>query len=1042
MSEQTFDFFDRVPERTVSNEPTDLKDRPWTEAQWLLTHPSTALTTTLTDEAKLIWEEIDGEKTVRDLLAESFEKGGSPVDIESLLNDLEKKGFVAWKNGHSTSDDDADRVDREMRRVLTGLLHAEWNLAGPASFFSRVGRSWGKLILSTNTIYLCCALGLVACYRLFVLFGEGEYTELRIGDSVLLGLVGLALWVLVLPIIAEMFFALGVPSLGLKIRQVLLRLRFGWPSIRVETEDPVSLAPGTFTRLLVARTAAYLGMAGIAILLTWSASSSFIVDALRQLAVVSLLLCFISLSPVLPTRAYRSLCAYLHVEHLRKLSFQYLGRELVHFFGKHKEETVHGKILLFFAFYTCVWVIAAVKLASVIFRSELPLLLSEALFEESQTALIVALIVLVIAAAGILAFVLGSIFFALWKMAHWVWMHLYPTGESHKVLVNIPVLAASSLVVWWVTGDVHSLLLRIVIPLVYVGSIAFFCSAVVRLTGSIWHLPVWGLTVAAALWGSSFIPAGLATGDAPELLRLGALVLTAAALVPIRYRIANLAADRILLGLVCVVALVGVILTSPLVLGLLVLFLVLNMSTRGRTGSLAPIWVSLGFSVLAFLMGVKGNGGVQPTAHFQVLMVLLSSVLWLNTSFGFRHLLAKVPGVFPAGTRRRAHSDLERLRAAFQNMRTLLRHALSVHLGEGFLRGMERTWGERIDAESSVEETEEISAMAVRLDNECQKLFHRVRRLIGRNLFPDLISDALHRIYWMEREVLVQHLPTVAATVDRDQEEAVDPQQLLVKLPLFSGLDEGHRKEVASLFRRRKVPEGAQVIAQGTPGSEFYVIANGTASVEVEDEWGQRRTVAHLADTDYFGEVALLQDVPRTATVVAQTPLDLFVLGRQDFRTHLTEVSTLSESIEVSVARVNMLRGIALFRRLPPALLSKIASWFEPVRVKAGDTVIEEGQPGEAFYVIQKGLCQVMHRRDEASEEELARLGPGEYFGEISLVLGRPTTATVRALEPTELLQLSKDRFLAIFRENTFFAENLSKVASRRLIDTRGREGR
>ena len=426
----------------------------------------------------------------------------------------------------------------------------------------------------------------------------------------------------------------------------------------------------------------------------------------------------------------------------------------------------------------------------------------------------------------------------------------------------------------------------------------------------------------------------------------------------------------------------------------------------------------------------------------QILLLCLSAAFWLNMSFGLRHLLASVPRVYSVGVRRRARSDIERLITAYQNLCSLLRDALARHLGEGFLQGLERSWEERLDAEIEVPETEEIATLAVHLDSKCHTMFSRVQKLLGRHLFPSLISDVLHRIYWMEREVLVQHIPTIAAGLDRDQEEAIDPEELLVDLPLFSGLDEGHRKEVASLFRRRRVPEGAQVIGQGEPGSEFYVIAHGTASVEVEDEWGQKRTVAHLAGNDYFGEIALLQDVPRTATVVAQTPLDLFVLGRQDFRTHLTEVSTLAESIEVSVARVNMLRGITLFRRLPPALLTKIASWFELLHAKPGELIIEENQPGEAFYVIQKGLCQVVHRRDEATEEELARLGPGEYFGEISLVLGRPTTATVRALEHTDLLRLPEDRFLAIFRENTFFAESLSKVASRRMVDTTERKRR
>jgi len=580
------------------------------------------------------------------------------------------------------------------------------------------------------------------------------------------------------------------------------------------------------------------------------------------------------------------------------------------------------------------------------------------------------------------------------------------------------------------------------LPFLFAVSIAFLSAAAARLTGSLWCLPMWGLSIAGAGLGASFVPAGFGTSGTPWLIRSASLAVIVAALLAVRCRLSNPLADRLFVAFFCVVTLVGLLLTSPFILGALILLLVLESMFPASSGGQYPSWISLGLCIVTLVAAIAASSAEGSMSALQILLLCLSAAFWLNMSFGLRHLLASVPRVYSVGVRRRARSDIERLITAYQNLCSLLRDALARHLGEGFLQGLERSWEERLDAEIEVPETEEIATLAVHLDSKCHTMFSRVQKLLGRHLFPSLISDVLHRIYWMEREVLVQHIPTIAAGLERDQEEAIDPEELLVDLPLFSGLDEGHRKEVASLFRRRRVPEGAQVIGQGEPGSEFYVIAHGTASVEVEDEWGQKRTVAHLAGNDYFGEIALLQDVPRTATVVAQTPLDLFVLGRQDFRTHLTEVSTLAESIEVSVARVNMLRGITLFRRLPPALLTKIASWFELLHAKPGELIIEENQPGEAFYVIQKGLCQVVHRRDEATEEELARLGPGEYFGEISLVLGRPTTATVRALEHTDLLRLPEDRFLAIFRENTFFAESLSKVASRRMVDTTERKRR
>ena len=1008
MSEASLDFFDRIPERAAEIRVARLH-RSWTEERWILNNPATRTSVTFTDESKTLWDSIDGQRTVRDLLATLFEKGGSPVDIEVLLGHLERDAFIRWKDISPAAQDEAARFDKGVRRFLDSLIFTEVSLPALGTFLDRVGRRWGVLVISTVMMLLFCLLGIIACDRLYNLFADGNYTPLRVGGSVLLGLAGLAVWVLILPFIAQLLFGLGIPKLGLRIHEAAIRLRFCLPFLRVRSEDPVSLSPGSFARILLARTATYLGMAGVAVLLTWNREPSLLVDALRQLAVVALLFCFLSLSPLLPSQAYRSLCSYLRVKRLRRLAFQYLGRELAGVFGRARDETVHGRILLAFAAYTCVWTILAAKLASIIFRSELPLLLSEVLFEEGTTTSVIALVALLVAAGGILAFVLGSIIFVVWKIVHWVRLHVYPKKDEQKTLTDIPVIVVLALLVWMLPGRAGWSIAQMAVPLLFALSVFFMVSAAIRLTGSMWSLTLWGMALAGA----------------------GFTILSNPIMPPeSRGQLIAWMASCALLTVALLVLFLGR--SGPF----LTAFLLMDMARHPR---LAPIWISL---ILGFLVAVvPGTSSpvlspTDTTSQPWIPLSLISAALWLNAAFGFRHLMAKVPAVPPGAGRHRAQSDKERLTAAWLDLRTLIRGALVGHFGEGLCSRYERHVGAKIDAEEKPGETKEIAALAMRLNSECRTVFDRVRGLTGHRLLAELVSAALHRIFWMEREVLVQHVSEIASVIGRDEEAAIDARQLIVRLPLFSGLDDDHRMEVASLFRRRHVAEGMTVISQGEPGREFCVIARGTASVEVEDDWGQRRTVAHLADGDYFGEIALLHDVPRTATIVAQTPLDLFILDRQDFRAHLTDVSTLSESIKGSVERVNMLRGISLFRRLPPALVSKVAAWFEPRHVKSGDVIIREGERGAAFYVILKGACQVIRRRDEATEEELARLGTGEYFGEISLILQKPTTATVRALEPTELLRLTEDQFLAIFRESTFFAESVSRVASRRAIDT------
>jgi CRP-like cAMP-binding protein len=102
------------------------------------------------------------------------------------------------------------------------------------------------------------------------------------------------------------------------------------------------------------------------------------------------------------------------------------------------------------------------------------------------------------------------------------------------------------------------------------------------------------------------------------------------------------------------------------------------------------------------------------------------------------------------------------------------------------------------------------------------------------------------------------------------------------------------------------------------------------------------------------------------------------------------------------------MRGVPFLGPLPEATLERIASLLEPVPAAAGTAVFEQGDAGDRFYLVEAGDLVV--QRDGA---EVARLGPGDYFGEIALVQDVPRTATVRPLTDAALLALDRDEFIA-----------------------------
>ncbi len=106
----------------------------------------------------------------------------------------------------------------------------------------------------------------------------------------------------------------------------------------------------------------------------------------------------------------------------------------------------------------------------------------------------------------------------------------------------------------------------------------------------------------------------------------------------------------------------------------------------------------------------------------------------------------------------------------------------------------------------------------------------------------------------------------------------LDPDQLR-KVTLFSGLDEKEAKKLAPLFKEREYSAGDVMAEEGKHGVGFFVIESGTAKVTVH---GDERTT--LGPGSYFGEVALIDDGARTATVTATSDVKAHVLVAWDFR--------------------------------------------------------------------------------------------------------------------------------------------------------------
>ena len=126
--------------------------------------------------------------------------------------------------------------------------------------------------------------------------------------------------------------------------------------------------------------------------------------------------------------------------------------------------------------------------------------------------------------------------------------------------------------------------------------------------------------------------------------------------------------------------------------------------------------------------------------------------------------------------------------------------------------------------------------------------------------------------------------------------------------------------------------------------------------------------------------------------------------------------------------KVDRLTRVPLFAGIPKRDLEFVASRVDEVSLKAGQTLITEGQPTEAFFILQSGHVQVTRGGKPA-----AKLGPGDFFGEIGMLDRGPATATVVTDGPVEAMVLSHRQFADEIKGNDSLALQVIAAMAKRL---------
>ncbi len=253
--------------------------------------------------------------------------------------------------------------------------------------------------------------------------------------------------------------------------------------------------------------------------------------------------------------------------------------------------------------------------------------------------------------------------------------------------------------------------------------------------------------------------------------------------------------------------------------------------------------------------------------------------------------------------------------------------------------------------------------------------------------------------------------------VERARKRALDlsafagDKQQLHPLPFFSELAHDSFLAVVRSLQIRRLGDGDLVIRQGDPGRALYLVAAGELRVFVTGDKGEKE-IARLYENTLFGEMALITDQPRSASVAVVGEADVIEVSREALDRVTATIPAIAEVLDrFTRERLirNLLQTSPLFAPFTPGQQSDLLRRFEGHEVEAGAEVIKQGQPGIGLFVVLSGALEVTaHKGNDQAPVELAVLRAGDIFGEMSLVSQQPTSATVRARSKSALLFLAR----------------------------------
>jgi small-conductance mechanosensitive channel/CRP-like cAMP-binding protein len=275
--------------------------------------------------------------------------------------------------------------------------------------------------------------------------------------------------------------------------------------------------------------------------------------------------------------------------------------------------------------------------------------------------------------------------------------------------------------------------------------------------------------------------------------------------------------------------------------------------------------------------------------------------------------------------------------------------------------------------------------------------------------------------------------------ITHEEIEIIIPNGTLAKAPI-------RNFSKPSPFTRRSVDVGCAYDVSPTRVRDV-ILASLSGAIDVLDEPPPHVAVlafgasaidyqVHFYVSNFARRFAIESQVRERIWYALQRAKIAIPFPTREVHTHtVSEEARAARNAKDHEAHVALLRRVDFLAVLPDDAIATLADLTETRVYGPGEPVLQQGEAGDELFVVVDGQVSIVVGRERGSLAEVSRLGPGQFFGEMSLMTGDARTATVRAIRETELLVVGKHAFSQILTHAPELAEKVANVLTHRQVE-------